>query len=156
MAYLWPINDDFHNNSSYCEKFRDIFLAEICIVEKRVRGKIWSFSMSAKHPSQEINKRVVWDTMLRLRVLTYINIENTCKNSGPNLENWARFWNHLEIEILPDLTPLHSSFRAKLCDFFAPCPCCFESTYVLIFFKVKHSVFSILLLALVYKHTEGD
>ena len=25
---------DFHNNSSYCEKFRDIFFAEIFIVDK--------------------------------------------------------------------------------------------------------------------------
>ena len=31
---LKPINDDFHNDSSYCEKFRDIFFAEIAIVDK--------------------------------------------------------------------------------------------------------------------------
>ena len=28
------INVDFHNNSSYCEKFRDIFFAEILTVDK--------------------------------------------------------------------------------------------------------------------------
>ena len=30
--------------------------------------------------------------MLLFRVWTCINIEITCKNSGPNLKNWARFW----------------------------------------------------------------
>ena len=39
-----------------------------------------------------INKRVVWETMLPFRVLTYISIEITCKNSGLNHKNWARFW----------------------------------------------------------------
>ena len=34
MAYLLPINDDLHNNSSYCEKFREIFLRKILIVDK--------------------------------------------------------------------------------------------------------------------------
>ena len=31
---IWHIYDDFHNNSSYCEKCRKIFFAEILIVDK--------------------------------------------------------------------------------------------------------------------------
>ena len=31
---IWPKNDDIHNNSSYCEKLRDTFFAEILIVDK--------------------------------------------------------------------------------------------------------------------------
>ena len=64
--------------------------------------------------SQEINKGVDWDTMLLFRVWTYLDIEITCKNSEPNLKNWARFWdlNFLEIEILSDLT--HENHRNSL------------------------------------------
>ena len=42
--YLKPINDDFHNNSSYCEKFRYMFFAEIFIVDKtRLRNDLIFF-----------------------------------------------------------------------------------------------------------------
>ena len=36
---IWPISDDFHNNSSYCEKFINIFFEEILIVDKTRKWK---------------------------------------------------------------------------------------------------------------------
>ena len=51
---------------------------------------------------KEINKRVVGDTTLLFRVLTYIDIEITCKISKTEWD--FEIWNFFEIEILPDLT----------------------------------------------------
>ena len=53
MAYLWPINDDFHNNSSYCEKFRDIFFTEIFIVDKTCPRKDLIFDMPKGNAHQK-------------------------------------------------------------------------------------------------------
>ena len=41
----------------------------------------------------EIKEGVVLGPMLHFRVWTSIEIELTCKNLGPNVKNWMRFWN---------------------------------------------------------------
>ena len=41
-----PINDDIHNNSIDCVKFRDILLRKFLLRTKRVRRRVSTFSMS--------------------------------------------------------------------------------------------------------------
>ena len=47
IAYVLAINDNFHNNFSCFAKFRYVFLRKSWLLTKRVRGRIWTFSMSA-------------------------------------------------------------------------------------------------------------
>ena len=123
-SFLWsPHNLDFRNVLTFENRSifdRDMAISMIGTLFQNyyfypLKFGIWKIWKScgggvgggrSQHPSQEINKRVVWDTMLLLRVWTFINKQIKCNNSGSNLKNWADFAirKSSEIEVWPNLT----------------------------------------------------